>query len=196
MFVVGAGNSAGQAAMYLARYAKSVTHAGARQLAGRQHVAATSIERIERDRERRASADRRCDQRAARRAEPRGGLDPRYRDRRGRPRCRRARCSSSSAPRRAPTGSPDALQLDQQATSSRARTRARAGRKPNGWLAEREPSWLETSVPGIFVAGDVRRQSTKRIASAVGEGAMAMTFVHQHLRGPAIARAAAPQPGS
>jgi thioredoxin reductase (NADPH) len=40
---------------------------------------------------------------------------------------------------------------------------------------------LETNVPGIFCAGDVRFNSTKRIASAVGEGAMAVRFVHQHL---------------
>jgi thioredoxin reductase (NADPH) len=65
-------------------------------------------------------------------------------------------------------------------------------RKPNGWTVEREPFWLETSVPGVFVAGDVRRQSTKRIASAVGEGAMAVTFVHQHLKGPAPAQRPAP----
>src|SRR5690606_6979644 len=60
----------------------------------------------------------------------------------------------------------------------------RANRLPAGWTLEREPYWLETSVPGIFVAGDVRGQSTKRIASAVGEGAMAVTFVHRHLSGP------------
>jgi thioredoxin reductase (NADPH) len=83
----------------------------------------------------------------------------------------------------------DKLQLDQQGfILSGADLMREPGRKPNGWLAEREPFWLETSVPGIFVAGDVRWQSTKRIASAVGEGAMAVTFVHQHLRGPAPAQ--------
>jgi thioredoxin reductase (NADPH) len=63
-----------------------------------------------------------------------------------------------------------------------------AGKRPRGWLAEREPFWLETSIAGVFVAGDLRHQSTKRIASAVGEGAMAVQFVHQHLRGPAPAQ--------
>jgi thioredoxin reductase (NADPH) len=58
------------------------------------------------------------------------------------------------------------------------------GKRPRGWTAERDPFWLETSVPGVFVAGDLRHDSTKRIASAVGEGAMAIRFVHQHLRGP------------
>jgi thioredoxin reductase (NADPH) len=49
------------------------------------------------------------------------------------------------------------------------------------WALEREPLPLETSVPGIFVAGDVRRSSMKRVASAVGEGAMAVYLVHQYL---------------
>jgi len=62
------------------------------------------------------------------------------------------------------------------------------GKRPRGWLAERDPFWLETSIAGVFVAGDLRHQSTKRVASAVGEGAMAVQFVHQHLRGPALAQ--------
>jgi thioredoxin reductase (NADPH) len=45
----------------------------------------------------------------------------------------------------------------------------------------RDPYLLETSTPGLFVAGDVRHQSIKRVASAVGEGAMAVSFVHQFL---------------
>jgi thioredoxin reductase (NADPH) len=49
------------------------------------------------------------------------------------------------------------------------------------WPLEREPLLLETSVPGVFVAGDVRRSSMKRVASAVGEGAMAVHLVHQYL---------------
>jgi thioredoxin reductase (NADPH) len=57
----------------------------------------------------------------------------------------------------------------------------RVGDRPNGWPLAREPFMLETNVPGIFCAGDVRFNSTKRIASAVGEGAMAVRFVHQHL---------------
>jgi thioredoxin reductase (NADPH) len=49
------------------------------------------------------------------------------------------------------------------------------------WTAEREPYVLETSLAGVFVAGDVRRSSMKRVASAVGEGAMAVHLVHQYL---------------
>jgi len=54
------------------------------------------------------------------------------------------------------------------------------GRTP-GWTLERSPYHLETSVPGVFVAGDARAESAKRVASAVGEGAMAVMFVHRYL---------------
>jgi thioredoxin reductase (NADPH) len=49
------------------------------------------------------------------------------------------------------------------------------------WTLEREPALLETSMPGVFVAGDVRRSSMKRVASAVGEGAMAVQLIHRYL---------------
>jgi thioredoxin reductase (NADPH) len=55
------------------------------------------------------------------------------------------------------------------------------GRSPDYWTLEQDPFFLETSVPGSFAAGDVRHGSVKRVASAVGEGAMAVTFVHQYL---------------
>jgi thioredoxin reductase (NADPH) len=55
------------------------------------------------------------------------------------------------------------------------------GARPAGWLMDRDPFYLESSVPGVFVAGDVRAQSVKRVASAVGEGAMAVTLVHRYL---------------
>ncbi|GGC53051.1 FAD-dependent oxidoreductase [Hoyosella rhizosphaerae] len=58
------------------------------------------------------------------------------------------------------------------------------GAKPKGWTLDREPHYLETSVPGIFVAGDVRSESAKRVASAVGEGAMAVMLVHRYLAKP------------
>ena len=54
------------------------------------------------------------------------------------------------------------------------------GRIP-GWPLERAPMMLETSVPGIFAAGDVRHASIKRVASGVGEGSIAVSFVHQYL---------------
>ena len=55
------------------------------------------------------------------------------------------------------------------------------GNRPPGWQPPRDPYFLESSVPGVFVAGDVRAQSVKRVASAVGEGAMAVTLVHRYL---------------
>ena len=58
-----------------------------------------------------------------------------------------------------------------------------AGRdaQANGWPLQREPYVLETTVPGVFVAGDVRARSIKRVASAVGEGSMAVSLIHEYL---------------
>src|SRR5581483_4457785 len=58
--------------------------------------------------------------------------------------------------------------------------RDQKGRIP-GWTLEREPFLLETNVPGVFVAGDVRHRSIKRVASGVGEGSIAVQFIHQYL---------------
>ncbi|MBF8192761.1 FAD-dependent oxidoreductase [Nonomuraea sp. K274] len=55
------------------------------------------------------------------------------------------------------------------------------GRRPRNWPLRREPYYLETNVPGVLAAGDVRADSIKRVASAVGEGAMAVALVHRYL---------------
>jgi thioredoxin reductase (NADPH) len=55
------------------------------------------------------------------------------------------------------------------------------GKQPAGWQLDRPPYHLEASVPGVFAAGDVRAESAKRVASAVGEGAMAVLLVHRYL---------------
>jgi thioredoxin reductase (NADPH) len=57
----------------------------------------------------------------------------------------------------------------------------RDGKPPRGWNLDREPGLLETNVPGIFAVGDVRKGSVKRVASGVGEGSVAISFVHQYL---------------
>jgi thioredoxin reductase (NADPH) len=57
------------------------------------------------------------------------------------------------------------------------------GKHPEGWRELREPFLLESSVAGVFVAGDVRHGSIKRVASAVGEGSIAVQFAHQYLAG-------------
>ncbi len=55
------------------------------------------------------------------------------------------------------------------------------GKRPEGWTLDRDPGLLETNVPGVFVVGDVRHGSVKRVASGVGEGAVVVQFMHQYL---------------
>jgi len=57
----------------------------------------------------------------------------------------------------------------------------RDGERPKGWTLERDPFLLETNIPGIFAVGDVRHGSVKRVASGVGEGSVAVQFIHQYL---------------
>ena len=57
----------------------------------------------------------------------------------------------------------------------------RDGQRPKGWQPDRDPFLLETNVPGIFAVGDVRHGSIKRVASGVGEGSVAVQFIHQYL---------------
>jgi thioredoxin reductase (NADPH) len=57
----------------------------------------------------------------------------------------------------------------------------RDGQRPRGWTLDRDPFLLETNVPGIFAVGDVRHGSVKRVASGVGEGSVAVQFIHQYL---------------
>jgi thioredoxin reductase (NADPH) len=56
------------------------------------------------------------------------------------------------------------------------------GRADDGWPLDRAPLLLETSMPGVFAAGDIRHRSIKRVASAVGEGATAIQLVHEYLQ--------------
>src|SRR5215813_12834066 len=57
----------------------------------------------------------------------------------------------------------------------------RDGQRPKGWTIDRDPFLLETNVPGLFAVGDVRHGSVKRVASGVGEGSVAVQFIHQYL---------------
>jgi len=57
----------------------------------------------------------------------------------------------------------------------------RDGKRPPSWTLDRDPGLLETNIPGIFVVGDVRHGSVKRVASGVGEGAVVVQFMHQYL---------------
>lgn len=186
VFVVGGGNSAGQAALYLARYAKSVTIL----VRGPSLVETMSQYLIERIEEAEnvglrtgvsigeVHGEQSLEEISLREAEA-GSVS--------RIPTRAVFVFIGAAPR---TGwLAGALQLDPQGyVLSGPDLDREGGKRPRGWNADREPFWLETSVPGIFVAGDLRHRSTKRIASAVGEGAMAVQFVHQHLRGPVPAQ--------
>jgi thioredoxin reductase (NADPH) len=58
----------------------------------------------------------------------------------------------------------------------------RNGHMPATWKQKRDPYLLETSVPGIFAAGDIRQGAVRRVASAVGQGAIAISLVHQYLK--------------
>ena len=75
----------------------------------------------------------------------------------------------------------DLLERDEQGFIITGPDLLRGGRRPKGWALDRDPYLLEASVPGIFAAGDVRAGSTKRVASAVGEGSAAVAMVHKYL---------------
>jgi thioredoxin reductase (NADPH) len=73
------------------------------------------------------------------------------------------------------------IERDERGFILTGRELMREGRRPKGWTADRDPELLETSVPGVFAVGDVRHGSVKRVASGVGEGSIAVQFVHQYL---------------
>jgi thioredoxin reductase (NADPH) len=75
----------------------------------------------------------------------------------------------------------DVLQRDRYGFILTGTDLMRDRKRPHGWPLDREPWPLEASVPGVFVTGDVRANSVKRVASAVGEGAMAVTLAHRYL---------------
>ncbi|MCL4465317.1 MAG: FAD-dependent oxidoreductase [Chloroflexi bacterium] len=178
VFVVGGGNSAGQATLYLARFAKSVTilvrgdsmadsmprylidnleatpnvrlltRMEVAEARGADHLEAVSLRQL-------SSGERGT--------LPAAGLF----------------VYIGAAPRTEWLG--DQLQRDPAGFVVTGADLLREGKPPTGWHLERDPFWLETAVPGIFAAGDVRARSVKRIASAVGEGSMAVQFIHQYL---------------
>jgi thioredoxin reductase (NADPH) len=78
---------------------------------------------------------------------------------------------------------PDAIMRDPNGFVLSGQDLKVEGKLPKSWNLDRDPYLLETSVPGIFVAGDVRHGSIKRVASAVGEGSISVQFIHQYLAG-------------
>ena len=77
---------------------------------------------------------------------------------------------------------PDAIARDAYGFILTGRDLLRDGQPPEGWPLERPPALLETSLPGVFAVGDVRQRSIKRVASAVGEGATAISLIHEYLQ--------------
>ncbi|TQN43298.1 thioredoxin reductase (NADPH) [Blastococcus colisei] len=175
VFVVGGGNSAGQAAMFLSAFAASVT-----LLIRGEDLASTMsrylVDRIE-------ASDTIT---VGNRTEVAGVLGER--------RLEGLRLRTGAEEREVPADAvfvfigqaPRTSWLDgvvRRDERGFVLTGADLGQPPEGWPLPVPPLPLETSVPRVFAAGDVRRGSVKRIASAVGEGAMAVSFVHERLAG-------------
>jgi thioredoxin reductase (NADPH) len=179
VYVIGAGNSAGQAAIHLSKYAASVTMVvrGPGLTASMSSYLVTEISKTANIRVRPST-------------EVTGGA---------------GQCSLESltlrqrisgATETVPAAAlfvmigaeprtswlPGSIERDDEGFIRTGRDLHRPGELPAGWPLKRSPLLLETSVPGVFAAGDVRHRSVKRVASAVGEGATAIQLVHEHLR--------------
>jgi thioredoxin reductase (NADPH) len=176
VFIIGGANSAGQAAMYFSKYAKKVTMLVRAdslknsmskylidQIAGTSNIEVkTGCQVVEALGESRLSCLRICgpDQEET---VPASGLF----------------IFIGAAPNT--DWLPDTIMRDANGFLLSGSDLKVDGKMPKNWNQPREPYLLETSVPGIFVAGDVRHGSVKRVASAVGEGSISVQFIHQHL---------------
>jgi thioredoxin reductase (NADPH) len=177
VFVVGAGNSAGQAALHLARHARQVT-----MLVRGDSLSRSMSDYLIREIEATANISVRlntevCDGHGAERLE---ALTVRCRrdGRTGQIEATALFALIGGEPRtRWLTGT---AQLHEGYVLT-GRDIARDGASPARWLADRSPLPLETSMPGVFAIGDVRYRSIKRVASAVGDGATAIRMIHEYL---------------
>ena len=173
--VVGGGNSAGQAAVFLAEHARRVLLL----IRGDdlyKNMSSYLARRIEQTAEHRAALQH-DDPPDGRRRAPRRGRDRQQQDRARSGRSRRRPCSASSGRCRGPTG----CRRRSSETPRGSSGPGRSWRSLRTGPRRRQPFLLETSRPGVFAAGDVRSGSVKRVASAVGEGSMAVQFVHEVL---------------
>jgi thioredoxin reductase (NADPH) len=185
VLIVGGGNSAGQAAMYLGNYAKSVTilvRGGA--LAG--SMSRYLIERIEQAGNVHVRTNAAIQELHGETTLEEVSIVDAVTRAVDRVPAKAVFCFIGAAPHTEWLDGTVQLDPDGYILSGPA-LMAESGKRPAGWLVPRDPAWLETSVAGVFVVGDVRKTSVKRMASAIGEGAMSITFVHQHLRSPEIA---------
>ena len=178
VFIVGGANSAGQAAVYLAKYAKDVTIVvrGSGLASTMSNYLAKEIERTRNIRVRvntevtDADGERRLEALQLRdgasgstESVPADGLF----------------VMIGAAPRT--DWLERVVERDERGFVLTGNDLLREGRPPNGWRLARQPLLLETSLPGVFAAGDVRRGAVPRVASAVGDGAIAIMLVHQYL---------------
>jgi thioredoxin reductase (NADPH) len=177
VFVVGAGNSAGQAALHLAKYAASVT-----VLARGPDLAASMSDYLVQELEQARNVAVRLRTRVV------DGLgDHRLEG-------LRLRRGGDQATEEVPAaalfvmigGEPRTdwlagVERDDRGYILTGHDLLGPDGRPAGWPLRRPPLLLETSIPGVFAAGDVRHRSVKRVASAVGEGAVAVQLVHQYL---------------
>ncbi len=178
IFLVGGGNSAGQAAVFFANYARSVTllvrretleatmsHYLIEQIRSKANVAVelgVTVERAIGGEHLEAIVTRNAD--GAQRERPAAAL------------------FTFIGADAQTAWLPDQLERDERGF-------LRTGRSLTTWPAERRPFALETNIPGIFAAGDVRSDSVKRVASGVGEGSMVISYIHQYFE--TLARASA-----
>ena len=176
VFIVGGANSAGQAAMYFSKYAKKVTMLVRAesltssmskylidQIAGTSNIEVkTRCQVVEALGETRLSCLRLCGPENEETV-PASGLF----------------IFIGAAPNT--DWLPDTIMRDPNGFLLSGSDLKVDGKMPKNWNQPREPYLLETSVPGIFVAGDVRHGSVKRVASAVGEGSISVQFIHQYL---------------
>jgi thioredoxin reductase (NADPH) len=171
VFLIGGGNSAGQAAMFFSSYARSVTllvrgsslaksmsHYLIEQLATKRNIAVETGTTVV------SVAGRSHIESITTRVEATGAVQERHAD----------GLFAFIGADADTDWLPPALERD-------ARGYLRTGRDIETWRYERRPFPLETSVPGIFSAGDVRSESVKRVASSVGEGSMVIAYIHQYL---------------
>ena len=178
VYVVGAGNSAGQASLHLARYAASVTILVRGEALGRS-MADYLVQQIERA----PNITVRLH------IEVVGGQGGRRLE--GLSLCDRRSGATQDVPAAAlfvmigaephTEWLAGTVERDDRGYILTGHDLLRAGRPPPGWPQHRPPLLLETSIPGVFAAGDVRYRSVKRVASAVGEGAVAVQLVHEYL---------------
>ena len=175
VYLLGAGNSAGQAALYLSRYAKSVTMV-APEADFAEKMSEYLLARV-REPQRAPAAGRQGRGRGGRR-------DAADHHHRGRGDGRAGDGGDQHAVRVHRRGAADGVAAGR---ASRWTKRGSSTRAVPAWTTTGRWSGrrflLETSMAGVFVAGDVRAGSVKRVGVAVGEGSMAIQFIHEHLRG-------------